>query len=93
MTNQKKIVGNQKKITLVLHLHPNMHCLNPTTPKHKEFPNATKFLYHMAIDHQRIIQSPCDQFLEANQDKIVEEIGMICFNFWEGSIVYQMLET
>ena len=69
----------------MLHLHPNMHHLNPNSLKHNEFFDATHFLIHVIIDHQNITQSPCNYFMEANQDKIVEEIGAHNFFFmlWE----------
>ena len=61
-------------ITSAINLHPNMNSLNPTAPKNKDFIDPTKFLHHMAIDHQSITQTPCGQFLESTQDKIAEDM-------------------
>ena len=60
---------------MVLCLNPNVHHLNPATPNYEEFLDDAKRLCHVTIDHQSIIQSPCDQFLEATKDKIVEDTG------------------
>ena len=47
-------------ITMVLCLNPNVHHLNPATPNYEEFLDDAKRLCHVTIDHQSIIQSPCD---------------------------------
>ena len=51
----KKIV-----ITMMLHLHPNIHHLNLSTLKHEKFLDAAHFLHHVTLDHQSISQSPRD---------------------------------
>ena len=72
--NPNKSTGKEEKfiITLVLHLHPNIHRLNPSTPNHKEFLENTKFMFHVIIDHQNFTQKSHDKFKEATQYMILE---------------------
>ena len=49
--------------------------LNPNTPKHKEFIDATQFLFRVTIDYRNIAQTLHNQIMEAAQEKVTEDIG------------------
>ena len=61
-------------ITIKFHLHPNMYRLSINAPKHKEFLDSSQFTLNVTINYQKIIQTPCEQFIEATQNKAAEDM-------------------
>ena len=69
-----------------------MHRLNPKTPKHKECLELTHFSHDTTIAWFDFNKTPCQEFKEATQARVAEDVmSTVFFQFQGGNDVNMVL--